>query len=97
MDEFADSLDLYLKVAAKRPDDYTAWYTLASIAVKAGKTHEAIDYFSMAVYANRMFPVHSSLFALPDSVIERLPGITAITTETIKEEIGLDLSTAHYV
>jgi tetratricopeptide (TPR) repeat protein len=50
---YQESLDLYLKVAAKRPDDYTAWYTLGSVAVKAGKTQEAIDYFSMAVYTNR--------------------------------------------
>ena len=50
---YRESLDLYLKVAAKRPDDYTAWYTLGSIAVKAGKTQEAIDYLSMAVYTNR--------------------------------------------
>ena len=46
-------MDLYFKVATKRPDDYLAWYVLGSVAVKAGKTKEAVDYFSMAVFTNR--------------------------------------------
>ncbi len=50
---YQESMDLYLKVAAKRPNDYATWYLLGSLAVKAGKTQEAIDYFSMAVYTNR--------------------------------------------
>ena len=50
---YQESMDLYLKVVTKRPDDSATWYLLGSIAVKAGKTREAIDYFSMAVYANR--------------------------------------------
>ncbi|MHB8111261.1 MAG: tetratricopeptide repeat protein [Syntrophorhabdaceae bacterium] len=50
--QYEDAMDLYLKVATKRLDDYTAWYWLASVAVKAGKTQEAIEYFSMAIYTN---------------------------------------------
>ena len=51
-DRYQESMDLYFKVATKRPDDYTTWYLLGSLAVKTGKTREAIDYFSMAVYTN---------------------------------------------
>ena len=50
---YQESMDLYLKVATKRPNDYATWYLLGSLAVKTGKTQEAIDYFSMAVYTNR--------------------------------------------
>lgn len=48
-----ESMDLYFKIVTKRPNDYATWYLLGSLAVKAGKTREAIDYFSMAVYTNR--------------------------------------------
>ena len=50
---YQESMDLYFKVVTKKPNDYATWYLLGSIAVKAGKTQEAIDYFSMAVYTNR--------------------------------------------
>jgi tetratricopeptide (TPR) repeat protein len=50
---YQESMDLYFKVATKRPNDYATWYLLGSLAVKAGKTQEAVDYFSMAVYTNR--------------------------------------------
>jgi len=50
---YQESMDLYLKVATKRPNDYATWYLLGSLAVRVGKTQEAIDYFSMAVYTNR--------------------------------------------
>ena len=50
---YQESMDLYLKVATKRPNDYATWYLLGSLAVKVEKTQEAIDYFSMAVYQNR--------------------------------------------
>lgn len=50
---YQESMDLYFKVATKRPDDHATWYLLGSLAVKTGKTREAIDYFSMAVYTNK--------------------------------------------
>ncbi len=50
---YQESMDLYFKVVTKRPNDYATWYLLGSLAVRVGKTEEAINYFSMAVYTNR--------------------------------------------